>query len=343
MKSPHWESNFPTEPEPTGPLPGRASTDGAALLGRAGGREVASDRLGHPSAPWNWDTLARGQLPADLPARRKWCFGAAEFPLGVPPVARYLGGPGYRPRPAVAKAIAAGIEQGLDLIEPTALRCFLPVAAAHPDGRLELIGAEAIVLSPRPAGNPRTLCSPPTQPQGTKWQSSGRTAPTAVSAAAPATAPATPLVLAAVVATLGSGLEQRSRNLAAVGELFQATLLDAVGTALIDQLNRLIDRRLDAELNPFGLFPGPRFAPGIDDFPLARQRTLWRLTAANRLGITLNSADIMEPFKSISFFRLITVIPGAKSAGKCRECTLFRCSFRAAAAQSNAGPEPDRR
>ena len=52
---------------------------------------------------------------------------------------------------------------------------------------------------------------------------------------------------AAGIGTLGDKLEKRCRQLAGQGKIYESTLLDAVGTAMLDVLDEKICKRIEQE------------------------------------------------------------------------------------------------
>lgn len=135
--------------------------------------------------------------------------------------------------------------------------------------------------------------------------------------------------VAAVIGTLGNGLEDHCRELARTGEIYRSTLFDAVGTVLLDLLSEKISGRVQQESKIDGLETGKRFAPGINGYPLEQQHLLFRLVDHQSLGVFLNSSAVMVPTKSISFFLMMTKTGlNIKAEHKCGECEMSHCQFR---------------
>lgn len=296
MKSPTWELNFPSE-------------DAAALFS------------GPPRVP---------------ESRSRWRVDAAELAVTERQVARYFGGPRYVPNRRRRQEILDGMEQAAALVEPAAVRAVLRVTATRRDRCIQLSTGEWLPV-------PRTHAADPDRPDCPHLEDTGETSlepmaefipgPTGSRASADDTAvfDRKPVHLAAVLGTLGPGLERRCRELSGQGCLFQATLLDAVGTAMLDRLGIHLRRRLQREAAQTGRFLGPRFSPGLGSYPMEAQTLLHRWSGAESLGVTLNASFILEPVKSISFFSLISSTPGpAPARNKCSECSLRHCQFRTA-------------
>ena len=136
--------------------------------------------------------------------------------------------------------------------------------------------------------------------------------------------------LACVVATLGIRLEQTCRDLSGQGEIYNATLLDAVGTCQLEALADACRVRLTEIADQNGVFPGTRFAPGLNGCDLRGQANLFQLVDTEGIGVTLNTDCVMQPVKSISMFMLFTSSPTDEGKyHKCRDCDLKHCQFRA--------------
>lgn len=136
-------------------------------------------------------------------------------------------------------------------------------------------------------------------------------------------------LVAAAVGTLGDGLEKHCRKLAQNGQIYESTLFDAVGTAMLDLLSEKICDMVERVCGVDGLTIGKRFAPGINGYPLEQQYLLFKLVDHKSIGVFLNASAIMAPAKSISFFLMITDDAcDVKAEHKCMECKMFHCQFR---------------
>lgn len=278
-------------------------------------------------------------------ARRR--LAATDLAVTADQVARYFGGPHYVPNRRRRREILDGIEQAMDRVQPAASRVLHPVEFSGRNGAIELATGENLWLPQKyDAGKGGAPCPHPepgqamdAEPVGTRPRP--RVEPRS-SEPGGASSGGGPVYLAASLGTLGPGLETRSRELSEQGHLFQATLLDAVGTAMLDHLGRILRLDLERQARDRELFLGPRFSPGLDGYPMEPQALLCRLTQAEDLGVSLNQALIMEPVKSISFFSLISLTPGRPASGnKCRECTFASCQFRMANPRSTIPTHPD--
>jgi hypothetical protein len=136
-------------------------------------------------------------------------------------------------------------------------------------------------------------------------------------------------MLSGAIGTLGDELENRCRDLAGAGKVYDSTLLDAVGTVMLDTLSERISCAIEETCRPAGLWRAARFSPGIDGYPLELQGVLFRMVDSLPIRVRLNSSAIMQPAKSISFFLALTGNPDEGSAKyKCSVCRLAGCQFR---------------
>ena len=219
-------------------------------------------------------------------------FDTSELEVSAVDVSRYVGSNRYRMNARVRRHIEKGIETARGLVAPAAA---FGLHAVNNVSREDKVCLEEVLGQETPcfAGNPDVK------------------------------------YLAAVVATLGIGLEQTCRDLCGRGEIYNATLLDAVGTCQLEALAAVCRKRLGEEARQRGVFNGVRFAPGLNGCDLNRQANLFRLVNTDRIGVDLNSDCIMKPVKSISMFTLFTSRPTDENEyHKCRHCDLKHCQFR---------------
>ena len=208
----------------------------------------------------------------------------------VEDVACYLGGAGYRPKPNILKRVAKALTLAEGVVAPVAALTICPVRGADPDGVI-LDSDRHIAVG-----------------AGADWQEATH--------------------IAACVATLGPGLEEKCRELSQ-SEPFGAIVLDAVGVAFLDKLGELVGRETWRQAQIRGLYCGARISPGLHRADLRLQIPLFALVDFKALGVVLTEDLIMNPFKSISEVRALTVRPQESvSEHKCRRCDLMTCGFR---------------
>ena len=253
---------------------------------------MANSPPGHPLSASRTASLSALCSTLNSAGRHPVPFPSIPSDARIESVARYFGGNGYRADAATTKRIQHSITAASQLVAPMGTYTLFPIAC--------LIPASAIILE-NGVRLPLPEC----------FIDSGAT------------------IVAAVIGTLGERLENHCRQLAGSGKIYEATLLDAVGTTFLDLVNdRLCTALIDIG-RKIGLSGGDRFSPGIDGYPLDRQSQLFRMADAASVGVVLNSSFIMEPAKSISFFMILTKTPHRNSGkDKCSICRLPHCQYR---------------
>jgi hypothetical protein len=207
-------------------------------------------------------------------------------------VARYFGGNGYAPDATTTTRMWRSVDLASQLAAPVGTFTLFPIS--------HIISGSTIVLA-----EGHTLFLPEC------FTDSGA------------------CIVAAVIGTLGGRLENHCRELAGTGRIYEATLLDAVGTAFLDRVSDRLCRTLIDIGRRIGLSGGNRFSPGIDGYPLHRQRQLFQMADSAAVGVKLNSSCIMTPSKSISFFMILTKTADRNSGkDKCSICRLAHCQYR---------------
>jgi hypothetical protein len=102
-----------------------------------------------------------------------------------------------------------------------------------------------------------------------------------------------------VCGTLGTGFDALLRRVSVMSGA-DALVLQAVGTAAVEEWMDCVENEIRAELAP-GETLVRRYSPGYGDFPLAAQRELLGLLDAPRtVGVSLTDTLLMAPSKSVS-------------------------------------------
>ncbi len=102
------------------------------------------------------------------------------------------------------------------------------------------------------------------------------------------------------VATIGSGLEERSRSLGAEGRFTESFILDGIASEAVERavdiLQEFIGRTLGAA--------GRRLSPGYPGWDLADQEKVFAVMGKDEIerttGVSLTSSCYMQPEKSVS-------------------------------------------
>ncbi len=207
-------------------------------------------------------------------------------------MARYFGGNGYHGNQKTNGRIRSAIDEASGLITPRWTYTLCPV--------LEMIQDREMILE-----NGMKLSIPDCNAD-----------------------PGNQFVVAAI-GTLGDKLEKQCRQLANQGKIYESTLLDAVGTAMLDVLGGKICKRIEQEGKRLKLLKGHRFAPGLESYPLEQQHLLFQIADNEAVDVCLNSSAIMVPSKSISFFLMLTkTVLKHRGTHKCSSCRMDGCQFR---------------
>lgn len=139
--------------------------------------------------------------------------------------------------------------------------------------------------------------------------------------------------LSLLVATIGEKLEQQVEKLFTEGNYTKSIVLDAIGSAAVENLADQLELKLVQQAEKYGYLITPRFSPGYGDWSLSNQREIIKATDAEQYGIKINSSQMLLPRKSI------TAIIGWSNGSsienrcsgyfsKCKECTKKDCKYR---------------
>ncbi|MBR4151552.1 MAG: methionine synthase [Selenomonadaceae bacterium] len=134
-----------------------------------------------------------------------------------------------------------------------------------------------------------------------------------------------------MAATVGEAIEQEINKKFERGEYLASVLLDAAATAVVEQAADLMEKNFAAKFSKEGYKMRWRFSPGYGDWDLTAQEKLFKISGAEQIGISLTSAMMLEPRKSI------TAIIGLekkgqetreKRLGNCAACDKLDCPMR---------------
>jgi hypothetical protein len=125
--------------------------------------------------------------------------------------------------------------------------------------------------------------------------------------------------LAAVVVTIGPGLEKRVADYTSQGEPLRGLLLDGIGSAAVDSVAQEVCKLMAGEASSRGYEVSRPFSPGMPcGLPLAEQRQLLEMAPAGEIGVSLTPAGVMVPRKSISM--VIGIGPEMKTGTEAEVC-----------------------
>jgi hypothetical protein len=137
------------------------------------------------------------------------------------------------------------------------------------------------------------------------------------------------------VATLGTPLAERIREMFATNDLGRGWMLDAVASSGADRLSFVLSTRYEEELERTG-HSVPRvlpYSPGYCGWTVRGQKSLFARLEPEAIGVTLNDSCLMTPIKSVS--GVLVAGPGEIHRFRpafdfCDECKTRACGARMA-------------
>jgi cobalamin-dependent methionine synthase I len=134
---------------------------------------------------------------------------------------------------------------------------------------------------------------------------------------------------AAFIASAGSKVESRSRELIAEGDYLSGLVYDAVGSERAEAVETVVLSRLREQLAKVDLGLTLPYSPGYCGMALTEQIKLFGLFDGQTLGVTLSAHCLMQPVKSISGLAGIGPAAAIKQQGSpCDRCELWTCNMR---------------
>ncbi|NWF78133.1 MAG: hypothetical protein HXY36_06050 [Chloroflexi bacterium] len=139
--------------------------------------------------------------------------------------------------------------------------------------------------------------------------------------------------LAVAVCTIGPRLEKQVTDYTSQGEPLRGMLLDGIGSAAVDSLMEEACKLITSEALSRGYEASSPISPGMLGLPITEQWQLLKLVPAQEIGVSLTSAGIMVPRKSVSL--VIGIGPRMAKwtrAEVCARCHLKKtCPYRISA------------
>jgi hypothetical protein len=132
------------------------------------------------------------------------------------------------------------------------------------------------------------------------------------------------------VVTVGPKISARVAELRDQKQLFNAMLLDDLGSWAVDQVRQQMCRMIEADAKAQGLRASASLSPGESEWSVKEQEVLFKLLDTSAIGVTLSPSMIMQPLKSLS---LIVGTGrnqmGVEDASNCDFCSIKdRCAHR---------------
>jgi len=127
------------------------------------------------------------------------------------------------------------------------------------------------------------------------------------------------------IVTIGPDLENSIKSLIERGELTDALFLDAMGSALVEKVAEMVERKwakslLKREHIPDGVI-AVRYSPGYCQWDVKAQETLFGYMGDDGIPVSLTPGGMMHPRKSISGVVVLEETdPSSSLVAACREC-----------------------
>jgi hypothetical protein len=134
--------------------------------------------------------------------------------------------------------------------------------------------------------------------------------------------------VAILVLTIGNRLEDMVRHLVEEGLVFQATVLDAVGSAAVEELADSIQDRIADLAGLQGMCISRRFSPGYCDWHIGQQRMVFQAMGDDHAGVRLTGKCLMLPQKSVSGIIGMGPCGTVDSYNPCPTCDQHDCTGR---------------
>jgi cobalamin-dependent methionine synthase I len=102
------------------------------------------------------------------------------------------------------------------------------------------------------------------------------------------------------IVTIGPGIEKKIQEFIKQGSMANAAILDAIGSAAVESAVNYINELTNKNAKDKGYKTVQRFSPGYGDWELKEQKGLLQQLNASQINVTLTSAHLMQPEKSVS-------------------------------------------
>jgi hypothetical protein len=129
------------------------------------------------------------------------------------------------------------------------------------------------------------------------------------------------------ISTVGSQVEQLSKQLIKDGHLLEGLIVDIIASEIAEEVARLIYERIKVDMEKKGLKITNRYSPGYCNWPVSDQQKLFSLFKNETCGVHLTESSLMVPIKSVS--GIIGVGPNVKYQEYfCDKCKMDSCIYR---------------
>lgn len=127
--------------------------------------------------------------------------------------------------------------------------------------------------------------------------------------------------------TIGSAMENWSRQIMRDGDPVQSYLIDAVASMITEKVVEKLHECIKEKMSLNNLKITNRYSPGYCDWPVSDQHQLFSLLPENFCGIRLNKSALMIPIKSVT--GIIGIGQDVKFEKYiCDHCSKSDCTYR---------------
>ena len=127
--------------------------------------------------------------------------------------------------------------------------------------------------------------------------------------------------------TVGEEIEREVTRKFGVGNYVESVLLDAAATAAVEQAADSLEKAVAPQFLKEGFKFKSRFSPGYGDWALENQKNFFDITGASEIGMSLSSALMLMPRKSVT--AVIGLTKNKSAAVKsCAGCDKIDCPAR---------------
>lgn len=136
-----------------------------------------------------------------------------------------------------------------------------------------------------------------------------------------------------IAVTVGEEIEKEISRRFKLGHYVESVLLDAAATAAVEQATDSLENAIMPQLAKDGFKMKTRFSPGYGDWALDNQKGFFEITGAAEIGMSLSSALMLMPRKSITAIigleKKSSLIPNPCSLlPACNDCDRKDCPAR---------------
>ena len=132
--------------------------------------------------------------------------------------------------------------------------------------------------------------------------------------------------------TVGAEIEREITKKFSRGEYLSSVLLDAAATAAVEQAADALQNHLAEIFAKDAYKLRARFSPGYGDWNLTEQEKLFKICGAEKIGLSLTEAFMLEPRKSVTAIIGLEKISVQKNFSpekkSCTICDKIDCAMR---------------